>query len=608
MYTRINKKLVFLKKLVLLFDRAEKRHLILISAVILSMSLFQAVGVASIFPFISIIMDPDIIFESRYLSRAYYFFGFEDVRSFIIASGFIMAGLIIAGNLTTAFAIWLKSRFVWMKNHSLSSRVFRRYLSFPYVYFLNSNTANLEKNILIEVEQLTGNFIMPVLEIFTNILLIILMLAALILISPAAAVLIFILFSIFYGFVYRFGLRSKLKSRGEKRVEEATERFKAVSEALGGIKDIKILGREKYFLEKFKKHSFLLNHLQAWHEASQQMPRYLIEILAFGGVIGFIIFLISSGQNINRIIPMVSFFVFAGYRLMPEINRMFMFFTRLQFNSSVLDRIYGDLTIGNARDILEFSETREMPFEKEISFTDLSFSYPGAGSCVFNNINLTIPKDSNIAVVGPTGAGKTTFVDILLGLLSPTGGEIRVDGETVENDDVRSWQRTIGYVPQHIYLSDDTIRRNIAFGIPDELIEESKVKNSARIASLEEFIDESLSEKFDTVVGERGIRLSGGQRQRIGIARALYHDPQVLVFDEATSSLDGVTEELVLKAIEDISKMKTIIIIAHRLTTVKKCDIIYVLDKGKIAAEGTYDELMNENALFRAMASKSPEE
>lgn len=599
----IRKKLDFLLKLSRLFDRREKKNLVFIGAVILLMSIFQAAGVASIFPFISIIMEPGVIHESGYLSRVYHFLGYESERSFIIFCGAVLAGIIVAGNAVTAYAILLKSRFVWMKCHSLSSRVFAKYLSFPYVYFLNANTSTLEKNVLTEVEQLTSSFILPALEITTNAALIILLMGALVMISPAAAVMILILFSGFYGFVYRFGFRGKLQSRGERRYDEATERFKAVSEAMGGIKDIKILGREKYFLKKFKEHSCLLNRLQAWHEASQQMPRYLIEMLAFGGVVGFIIFLLSAGQDLKRIIPMASFFVFAGYRLMPEINRMFMFITRLQFNSAILERIHADLSV-KSRGIGARGESARMIFKKEIRFKNLSFSYPGSDSPVFSGLSMSVPKNSSAAIVGPTGAGKTTLVDILLGLLPPSGGEITVDGARIDEDNLRSWQNIIGYVPQHIYLSDDSVRRNIAFGVPDELIDESMVRKAAETANLKDFIEKDLPGQYGALVGERGIRLSGGQRQRIGIARALYHDPEVLVFDEATSSLDGVTENVVLKAIEGISKMKTVIIIAHRLTTVKKCDRVYLVDRGRIAADGTYSELMENNALFRAMSSQ----
>jgi len=611
---KIKEKLNFITKLSELFDKKEKRQFFFIMLAVLIMSLFQALGVASILPFISLVMDHEIIFRSEKLKWLFNFFHFQNTQSFIIALGFLMVAVIIIGNLVSAWAIYLKSRFVWRKSHDLSTSLLKKYLSLPYSFFLTSNTADLGKNILVEVQMLTRGFLIPIFEIIIDLVLASLIVLVLLIMKPLVAVTIASALLFSYGSIYYFGLRRHLKNKGNRRRKENAARFKTVSEALGGIKDIKVLGREAFFCDKFETHSLEFSNLLAWQEISSQIPRYFIEIIAFGSVIIFILYLVFYNRNIQQTVPVISFLAFAGYRLMPVINRLFQAFAQLQFNRVVLDKLHHDLKRNMGRRGMEGSgpfRTRTLVFEKQINIKLLTFSYCAINNPVFEQLNLTIPKNSSVAIVGPTGTGKTTFVDILLGLLQPTKGEIEVDGVNITEENLREWQNTVGYVPQFIFLSDDTIKRNIAFGLPDEKIEQDKVEKAAAIANLHDFVVKTLPSGYDTLVGERGIRLSGGQRQRVGIARALYNDPAVLVLDEATSSLDGVTEEVVLNEIENISKLKTIIIIAHRLTTVKQCDTIYLLDKGRITAEGTYDALIKNCSQFRAMArdasSASPE-
>ncbi len=603
---KIKSKLRFLSKLTRLFDRRERWQFAGVMTAALAMALFQALGVASIIPFISLVMRPEIVLENQILSRIYGLLGFETVRSFMLFAGIVMLAIIVIGNLVFMVTIWLKTRFVYRKNHRLSSDLLKKYLSMPYSYFLNRNTADLSKNILSEVGSLTTGFLMQIMEIIIDIIIILLIFLTLILISPLATATIFLIFCIFYGFIYKSKFRGRLKKKGNRRLKENQGRFQAASEALGGIKDIKLMGREGYFISKFKGHSLKMSDLLSWNAVVGQIPKYFIEIIAFGGVIAFILLLIITERDIASIIPMVSFFAFAGYRIMPTMNRMFVAFTKIQFNRAILDRVYTDMTeeTYETKDFKTAEEKKNiMRFEKSIEFKNLSFAYPGMNEYVLKDINMQIDKGHSVAVVGPTGTGKTTFVDIALGLLTPSEGKIEVDGIEITHKNLRSWQRNLGYVPQFIYLTDNTLKRNIAFGIPDEEIDMEKIEKVAEAANLSDFI-KTLPKGYNTVVGERGVRLSGGQRQRVGIARALYGDPQVLVLDEATSSLDGITEESVLKAIENISKLKTTITIAHRLTTVKKCDIIHLIEDGKITDSGRYNELLERNAQFRAMAGE----
>jgi len=604
---RIKEKLSFLVKLSHLFNKKERLQLAGIMAIALLTAIFQSLGIASILPFISLLMNPDIIFEHKILFWIYNFFGFQNVKAFIIGAGLAILGIIVIGNIISAMAIWLQNRFVWKKNNALSTALLGKYLSLPYSYFLTQNTADLSKNVLSEVNILTISFLMPILDIITGFVIICLIFSTLLLISPLSTVIIFLIFFMFSGVIYKSGFRRKLKARGNERIKANEGRYKAASEAFGAIKYIKFLGRETYFSNKYANHSLKFSDLLAWRIIVSLVPRYFIEIIAFGGVIAFILLLMITERSIQQIIPVTSFFAFAGYRIMPIMNKMFMAFTNLQFNRVVLDKIHKDLIENgyeksNAE--TDSEEEKNLRFESSIVFKNLSFSYSGSSDFVLKHINLKIKKNMVVGIVGPTGAGKTTFVDIVLGLLTPTEGIMEVDGIKITDVNLKGWKHNLGYVPQFIYLSDDTITHNIAFGFPDEMIDMKRVERVAKISNLHDFITIELPERYNTIVGERGIRLSGGQKQRVGIARALYEDPDVLILDEATSSLDGITEKSVLKAIENISELKTLIIIAHRLTTVKKCDVIYLLDNGSIVAQGRYDELMENNLQFRAMASE----
>jgi len=593
-----------IKKLKIIITPQEKWQVLVLFASILLAALFQTLGVVSILPFMSIVMQPEIIESNRWLNWLYNSFGFTSVNSFIIFIGFLMLLLIIIGNLTSALATWLKVRFVW-RNHNISSALLKKYLSMPYVYFLTQNTADLSKNILSEVNVLTSNFMLPLINILISSFIAIGILSMLLFTNIYITILSAIIFGGSYALIY-FYFHDKLKTNGAKRLKENKMRFKTAGEALGGIKDIKVMGREDFFYHRFLRHSLELSNLQAWSALIGQMPRYFLETIAFGGIVTLVLYFIISTGNANEVIPTISFFAFAAYRLLPALQIVFASSTQVRFSQMTVNRIIEDLSEKDGfREqflVYEKEPVNTMPFNTSLELKEASFNYPNTNEPVIRNINLSIQHNTSVGLVGPTGAGKTTLVDIILGLLTPQKGEFSVDGVKIDENNTLNWQRNLGYVPQHIYLSDDTILNNIAFGIPDEKIDRKTVEHVARISNLHDFIISKLPNGYQTIVGERGIRLSGGERQRVGIARALYHNPEVLVLDEATSSLDGITESAVLEAVNNVAKLKTIIIIAHRLTTVKDCDIIYLIDKGKITVQGTYGDLMGSSASFRAMA------
>lgn len=595
------------KKLREILTRREKFQVGVLLIAIIAMAFSQALGVASVLPFISLVMEPEIVFENRWLFLVYETFNFNSARTFIIFAGIFMFAIIFISNAISAFTTWVKLKFTYMNNYRLSRRLMEKYINMPYSYFLDKNSSELSTNVLSQVSQLTGSFLLPLLNIITRSLMVIFILAMLFWVDIAVSFTALFFISGTYALIY-WRVNKNLKDRGAKLLKASQMSFKAVSEAFGGIKEIKVLNREPYFLNKYAQEALKAARYVSWNAVVGQLPRFALEAVAFGGIIIFVLILLLTQDDARQVIPLASLFAFAGYRLMPALQEIFTCFTQMQFSQAVLDRIYRDLTEGDPSTtsaVLQTAQERRpalMSFQSEIRLDQITYNYPNTRYPVIEKINLSIKHNTAVAFVGPTGAGKTTLVDIILGLLPPQRGKLIIDDQPIDQTNLVSWQQNIGYVPQYIYLSDDIVARNIAFGIPETEIDQAALERAARIANIHDFIMEELPHGYDTLVGERGIRLSGGQRQRIGIARAIYHDPAVLIFDEATSALDGVTEEAVLDALENAAQLKTLIIIAHRLTTVKNCDLVYMIDRGRIVGSGTYDELLSSNEQFKKMA------
>ncbi|KAB0668521.1 ABC transporter ATP-binding protein [Oryzomonas sagensis] len=598
--------LVTIRKMFDLLSKREKIQLYVQFVALVSMAFVEMAGIASILPFMAVVANPGVIRTNRWLKHAYDFFQFSSLQSFLFFLGIVVLGLMVFSNLFKALTTWLTLRYDNRLNYNLARRLLAAYLSRPYEFFLNRNTAEMGKNVLSEARTVIAGILSPGMQLLSSSLLCIFIMAFLMVVDPFVAVAIIVVLGGSYGAIYLV-VRRRLVRIGREQVEANTMKFKAASEALSGIKDLKILGRERVFLDRFAAHALRHARRNATVGVISQLPRYALETIAFGGILLIVIYSLESEKDVGKIVPLLSIYAFAGYRLMPALQQIFASISAVRVSLPTLEILHQDmcespLSADPDVAVVDAQSLKPLPFTQKLVLEGVSFRYAGAQEPAVKEISLTISPNTSIGLVGATGSGKTTTVDIILGLLSPTQGQLLVDGSEVSGDTVANWQRNLGYVPQHIYLCDDTITRNIAFGVPEEDVDMEAVIRAARIANLNEFIEQELPNGFETVIGERGVRLSGGQRQRIGIARALYRNPVVLIMDEATSALDGITEEAVMDALRTLSGEKTIIMIAHRLTTVKDCDIIYHMEHGHIVNQGSYDELLGSSAWFQAAA------
>jgi ABC-type multidrug transport system fused ATPase/permease subunit len=409
-----------------------------------------------------------------------------------------------------------------------------------------------------------------------------------------------------YGGIFLFSKRI-LNRLGDVRLKANKGRYRIATEALGGVKDIKLIGREGSYLERFETPSRQMAWSQVVAQVVGEAPSFVLQGLAFGGMVVLALVLldpagIDTGQALGGVLPLLGVFAFAGQRLIPELQRVYHGLTQLQYGKAAVEALHNDLVSLETGYSLPAMPPITMGLGRSITLDAVYYSYPNADHPGLKDISFSIKAGEKIGVVGSTGAGKTTLADLLLGLITPTNGEIRVDDQRLGPENIRAWQQTVGYVPQDIFLLDATITENIALGVPIDEIDTARVEETARIARLDDFISRELSDGYDTIVGERGVRLSGGQRQRIGIARALYHNADFFVFDEATSALDNLTEREVMSAINALPGDKTILMVAHRLSTVKVCDRIVVLDTGQIVGIGSWAELMETNPAFQKIA------
>jgi len=588
-----------MKNIYLLFSKSEKGKILVLLFGVLIHSFIEITSIASILPFMTIVMDPSIINKNDLLYILYNFLNLSTYNDFLIVMGFAVFGLILFSNIYSALIFWWITKFVQFQSYRLSKKIFNNYLSQEYIFFLNRNSSELSKNVLTEVNRVIIGVIYPMLLAASKFVILIFITMLLLYVNPKLSLVISLTLSILYGVVYYLA-REYLRNIGELSSKATFEKYKFTDEAFNGIKDIKLRRTEEEFLKKYSQPAKDFAQYSATSTAVSLIPRYAIETLAFGGLLLIVIFFIITSENYMEVIPLVALYALAGYKIMPALQQIYHSITQIRYNTPALEILLKDLKKNLSQKKEEINTVSLPKIKSNIQLKSVSFKYPNTDNQALENLNLKITHNSLIAFVGKTGSGKTTLIDILLGLLPISKGEILFDEVKLNSNNLALWQKKLGYVPQNIFLTDDTIKNNIAFAVPENLIDDKKIVNAANLAELDDYIS-NLPEKYNTFVGERGIRISGGQIQRIGIARALYHNPEILVFDEATSALDNVTEKNIMSSIKTLSKKKTIIIVAHRLSTIKNCDQIYLIDKGKISAQGTYDELIKSSKSFYDM-------
>lgn len=558
-----------------IFIPAERKRAAWMLVLVILMAMAETLGVLSIMPFLSVLGRPTVIQENTWLHDAYTWGDFQRPRDFILALGLTSITLVIVSSAFKTAALHQLNRFVHLERHSISIRLLSRYLHQPYEFFLKRNASVLGKNVLSEVDQLLFELIQPVSQLIAQGSVVTAMTVLIFCYDPVTAVCIVTVLGVLYGIIYGL-VRKRLSRIGKERQAANGQRYLACNEALGGIKDVKVTQSSLAYLKQFEGASRLFSRHMATNDTLSQSPLYLVEATGYSMLIVVALVLLLRSNDVAHVLPALGLYGFAAYRMLPAAQIMYRGFAKLRISSAALDAIHRDLSLAEepvpcGSDVLAPST--------EIRLEAVRYAYPTApNKAVLSNLNLVIPAQSSVGLVGRSGTGKSTLMDILLGLLQPQSGQLLVDGKEIDGSNVASWQRAIGYVPQHIFLADASVAENIAFGVPLEKIDMRAVAKAAHAAKIHDFVVEELPEGFHTQVGDRGIRLSGGQRQRLGIARALYRDPAVLLFDEATSALDSHTEEAVNEAIRRLSGAKTIVVISHKESSLRWCNQVVTLD------------------------------
>lgn len=595
------------QKLSFMLGPIARRQSYRVFLLVVVMAAVEALGVASIMPFVAVLSNPSVVDTNPYLLWFNEHLGFSSTDSFLLFLGVATFVLLISSIAVRALTLWVQLKFSNYQIHAVGTRLVSHYLRQPYEWFVSRRTSDLGVNVLAEVTNVIQGVLTQYMFFVANIVVALLLFALLLVVDPILATLVWLVlggaYAVVFVLVHRF-----LRRIGEGRIYANRGRFNVLQEAFSGIKDVKVNGLEGEFLKRFVTPSMQMARLSTQGAMVRELPSFAMQAIIFGGMLLILMYLIWAHGTFQNALPYIALYALAGYRLMPTLQGAYKNLSEIGFHKATLDTLNRDLS--EALDLPGPDHPQPGPshvqaplqLKEAIELRHIQFKYKGSAAPTLTDVCLRIRAFTTVAFVGATGSGKTTLIDLILGLLDPSAGEILVDGSAIHAPSVRAWQRAIGYVPQNVFLADDTVLGNIAFGVPSELVDMAAVERAATIAKVEQFVTRELPEGYYTHIGERGVRLSGGQRQRIGIARALYHDPQLLVFDEATSALDNLTEQAVMDAVHQLGRKKTILLVAHRLSTVRHCDEIFLMDQGQIVASGSFDELLVSNENFRRMA------
>lgn len=580
-----------LKQLGYIFAIKDKMKIFLLLIMVVIGSFLELMGVTIFMPLIEIIMDPATIEETPLLKTMYDWMNYDSVEMFLAFLAFVIIMVYVVKNVFLWVQQDLILRFSYNTQRKLSTKLLSSYLRQPYTFHLNKNVAELQRSLQEDTNMFT-QMLMHLLQLIAEIVVCIALGIYLFIVSQSITTVVLGLLVLCVG-IFTYATKRFSKTLGKESQIYKAKLYQWVNQSLGGVKEVKVLNREKYFVDSYEKYYKLYIRGARINRVLSITPKYIVETVCMSGLLIAVIIKIMFGQkDMVEFIPQLAVFAIAAFRLLPSVGRINEHVNNILYASPSVELIYHDLKeIEDYEEVVGAEEGKEWKFENAIYARKINYTYPGADAPVLDNAECIIPKGKTVALVGSSGAGKTTMADVILGLLTPQMGKIKIDDMNVYKN-LSIWHKHLGYIPQVIYLSDDTIRNNVAFGVREEEIDDEAIMSALKKAQLWDFVDD-LPDGLDTFVGDRGVRLSGGQRQRIGIARALYHDPEILVLDEATSALDSETETAVMQAIESLQGMKTMLIIAHRLTTIKNADIIYEVVGGK-AVERDKSYIFNE--------------
>ncbi len=591
------------RQLFSLLSTRQRKNFYLLQVLVILMAIMEIIGVASIVPFMAIVGDMSQLSQDNIIGKVYIASGIDSEYRFVLILGISVLIMLLIASMVSIFTVWRLTKFAHKTGAELGDRLYSYYLKRDWLYHASGNSAQLIKKIATETPRTTQGIIVQLMTMNAKVVLALFVTITVFLYDPKVALSGFLVFSIAYILLFSV-VKIRLQKNGKIISEVYQSRFSLMNEGFGGIKDILLLGRDIDFIDRFKETGRKMAYSLGNNAALSQAPRYFIELVAFGSIILLVIYLfVTHNGELGLIIPSLTVYAVASVKILPAFQQIYSSIADIRANMAAFESIRPDLANSvNVKTPVNKNDKNILNPKSKISIENVTFKYNSKERFALNDLNIEIPVKTVIGIVGPSGSGKSTLIDILLGLIRPEQGNLRVDDEIIDTQNMRSWQNNIGFVAQNIFLSDSSIAENIAFGVSKDEIEIKKVKKAIDLAHLTELVN-GLKEGIYTQVGERGVQLSGGQRQRIGIARALYHGAEVLVFDEATSSLDGITEKMIMEAIHEFGGKKTIIMIAHRLKTVEKCDQIFFIDKGKLIDQGTYEELVEKNELFKNMAS-----
>lgn len=587
-----------------------KRNIVWVVMLALAGALLEAAGVGSVMPFIAVATDPGIVDRISSLRILETWTGLQRT-SFVFFLGAVFAVTTVIANLASVANAIALTRFSATIAYRLSTHLLRKLMARPYDYFLTANTAALSALVLVSTRRVSDGIVSPFITMLARGIAALSVLSILFWANPLVTLVVIGILAPLYGVIFSL-VRARLNHIGSEIVRQDQASHRALNEALAGIKDLQILGRTGYASERFDRAVRLLATVQTAGSVITQFPKYVIETAGVLTIVGVILWGLANTNEPGVAVSLAALYAYAGYRLLPAAQAVFGSVSTIWYNADSIVAVAQELNSGDAAET--DPSTKPAPgivgrFHSQVSLKDVTFRYPTGDKAALQAVSIDIPAGMHLGIVGPSGSGKSTILDVLVGLLVAERGGVHVDGRLLDRQDMAAWRSTVGYVPQSVFLADATVAENIAFGIPPEQIDHHRVRAAAESAQLHDFIEQSLANGYATEIGERGIRLSGGQRQRLGIARALYQDPQLLILDEATNALDATTESGFMSTIRSLAGSRTVISVAHRLSTVSACDKIYVVSEGCITAVGTYESLHRESSDFQtliAAGSKSP--